>query len=304
MRLIFMGTPDFAVPTLIELAARGHEIAAVYTRAAKPAGRGMDLQRTPIEREARALALPVRTPKTLKDDDVQKIFHAHYADAAVVVAYGLILPKPILEAPRLGCFNVHASLLPRWRGAAPINRAIMAGDAESGVTIMKMDEGLDTGAMAMAERAAIGADMTAGELHDALSRVGADLMLRVLAAAERNSLSLTPQPANGVTYAEKISKNETRTDWTKPWKQVHDHIRGLSPFPGAWFELDGVRVKVLRSIRGESAGPPGTLLDNSLTVACGDGAVRLVQVQRAGRQPMSADEFLRGTPVKAGARVA
>ncbi|MFZ0066891.1 MAG: methionyl-tRNA formyltransferase [Pseudolabrys sp.] len=304
MRLIFMGTPDFAVPTLIELAARGHEIAAVYTRAAKPAGRGMDLQRTPIEREARALALPVCTPKTLKDDDVQKFFHAHNADAAVVVAYGLILPKPILEAPRLGCFNVHASLLPRWRGAAPINRAIMAGDAESGVTIMKMDEGLDTGAMAMAERATIGADMTAGELHDALSRVGADLMLRVLAAAERDSLSLTPQPANGVTYAEKISKNETRTDWTKPWKQVHDHIRGLSPFPGAWFELDGVRVKVLRSIRGESAGPPGTLLDNRLTVACGDGAVRLVQVQRAGRQPMSADEFLRGTPVKAGARVA
>ena len=304
MRLIFMGTPDFAVPTLIELAARGHEIAAVYTRAAKPAGRGMDLQRTPIEREARRLALAVRTPKTLKDDDVQKIFHAHNADAAVVVAYGLILPKPILEAPRLGCFNVHASLLPRWRGAAPINRAIMAGDAESGVTIMKMDEELDTGAMAMAERTAIGADMTAGELHDALSRVGADLMLRVLAAAERDSLSLTPQPANGVTYAEKISKNETRIDWGKSWKQVHDHIRGLSPFPGAWFEFDGVRVKVLRSIRGESAGPPGILLDNRLTVACGDGAVQLVQVQRAGRQPMSADEFLRGTPVKAGARVA
>ncbi|MFZ0104176.1 MAG: methionyl-tRNA formyltransferase [Pseudolabrys sp.] len=304
MRLIFMGTPDFAVPTLIELAARGHEIAAVYTRAAKPAGRGMDLQRTPIEREARQLALPVRTPKTLKDDDEQKFFHAHNADAAVVVAYGLILPKPILEAPRLGCFNVHASLLPRWRGAAPINRAIMAGDAESGVTIMKMDEGLDTGAMAMAERAAIGADTTAGELHDALSRVGADLMERVLAAAERDSLSLTPQPASGVTYAEKISKNETRIGWGKPWKQVHDHIRGLSPFPGAWFELDGVRVKVLRSIRGESAGPPGTLLDNRLTVACGDGAVQLVQVQRAGRQPMSADEFLRGTPVKAGARVA
>jgi len=304
MRLIFMGTPDFALPTLIELAARGHEIAAVYTRAAKPAGRGMDLQRTPIDREARHLALPVHTPKTLKDDDVQKIFHAHNADAAVVVAYGLILPRPILDAPRLGCFNVHASLLPRWRGAAPINRAIMAGDAESGVTIMKMDEGLDTGAMAMAERAPIDADMTAGELHDDLSRVGADLMQRVLSAAERDSLSLTQQPVNGVTYAEKISKNETRIDWGKPWKQVHDHIRGLSPFPGAWFELDGVRVKVLRSIRGESAGPPGILLDNRLTVACGDGAVRLVQVQRAGRQPMSADEFLRGTPVKAGARVA
>src|SRR6476659_8786550 len=302
MRLIFMGTPDFAVPTLVELAARGHDIVAVYTRAPKPGGRGLDLQPTPVEREARRLALPVHTPKTLKDEKAQQEQRALDADAAVVVAYGLILPKPVLEAPRLGCFNVHASLLPRWRGAAPINRAIMAGDAASGVTIMKMDEGLDTGAMAMAERAAIGADMTAGELHDALSRVGADLMQRVLVAAERDSLSLTPQPASGVTYAEKISKNETRIDWGKPWKQVHDHIRGLSPFPGAWFELDGVRVKVLRSIRGESAGPPGILLDNRLTVACGDGAVQLVQVQRAGRQPMSADEFLRGTPVKAGAR--
>src|SRR4249919_1865126 len=286
MRLIFMGTPDFAVPTLIELAARGHEIAAVYTRAAKPAGRGMDLQRTPIEREARQLALTVRTPKTLKDDDEQKIFHAHNADAAVVVAYCLILPKPILEAPRLGCFNVHASLLPRWRGAAPINRAIMAGDAESGVTIMKMNEGLDTGAMGMAERVPIGVDMTAGDLHDALSRLGADLMLRTLAAAERGSLSLTPQPATGVTYAQKISKNETRIDWTRPWKQVHDHIRGLSTFPGAWFEIDGVRIKALRSTKREGAGTAGTALDDKLTIACGAGAVRLTQVQRAGKQPM------------------
>jgi methionyl-tRNA formyltransferase len=304
LRLIFMGTPDFAMPTLIELAARGHEIAGVYTRAAKQAGRGMDWQQTPIEREARRLKLPVHTPKTLKNDDAQKAFRAHNADAAVVVAYGLILPRPILEATRLGCFNVHASLLPRWRGAAPIHRAIMAGDAESGVTIMKMDEGLDTGAMAMAERTLIGADMTAGELHDALSRVGADLMSRVLAAAERGSLSLTPQPTAGVTYAEKISKNETRIDWTKPCKQVHDHIRGLSPSPGAWFELEGVRVKVMRSIRAERAGSPGMLLDDKLTVACGDGAVRLVLVQRAGKQPMSAEEFLRGTPVKAGAQVA
>src|SRR5215471_11448518 len=252
LRLIFMGTPDFAVPTLIELAARGHEIAAVYTRAAKPAGRGMDVQVTPVEREARRLSLPVHTPKTLKDEAAQQAFRAYNADLAIVVAYGLILPKPILDAPRLGCFNIHASLLPHWRGAAPINRAVMAGDAESGVTIMKMDEGLDTGAMAMAERIAVGAGMTAGELHDALSRLGADLMLRVLAAAERGSLSLTPQPADGVTYAEKISKNETRIDWTMPWRHVHDHIRGLSPFPGAWFELDGVRVKVLRSTRGES----------------------------------------------------
>jgi methionyl-tRNA formyltransferase len=303
MRLIFMGTPDFAVPTLIELAARGHEIAAVYTRAPKPAGRGMDVQHTPVEREARRLALPVYTPKTLKDDDAQKAFRVHNADAAVVVAYGLILPKPILEAPRLGCFNVHASLLPRWRGAAPINRAIMAGDAESGVTIMKMDEGLDTGAMAMAERMPTGADMTAGELHDILSRLGADLMLRVLAAAERGSLVLTPQLQACATYAEKISKSETRIDWSKSWKQVHDHIRGMSPVPGAWFEVGGKRVKVLRSTKSEGSGVHGTALDDKLTIACGDGAVRLVQVQRAGRQPMSAEEFLRGTPVKAGTRV-
>jgi len=303
MRLIFMGTPDFAVPTLIELAARGHEIAAVYTRAAKPAGRGMGVQVTPVEREAQRLSLPLLTPKTFKGDDTQHAFRAHNADAVVVVAYGLILPKAILDAPRLGCFNVHASLLPRWRGAAPINRAIMAGDAESGVTIMKMDEGLDTGAIAMAERLVISPDMTAGELHDALSRLGADLMLRALAAAERGSLSLTPQPAGGVTYAEKISKNDTRIDWTKPWKQAHDRIRGLSPHPGAWFEIDGVRVKVLRSTKGKGSGAPGTVLDNKLTIACGNGAVHLLEVQRAGRQPMSAEEFLRGTPVKAGARV-
>ena len=304
MRLIFMGTPDFAVPTLIELAARGHDIAAVYTRGPKPAGRGMYMQHTPVEREARRLALTVHTPRTLKDSDVQNTFRAHNADAAVVVAYGLILPKPILEAPRLGCFNVHASLLPRWRGAAPINRAIMAGDAESGVTIMKMDEGLDTGAIAMAERMPTGADMTAGELHDALSRLGADLMLRVLAAAERGSLVLTPQPQAGVTYAEKIFKSETRIDWSKSWKQVHDHIRGMSPFPGTWFEVGGVRVKVLRSTKSDGSGAPGTALDDKLTIACGDGAVRLVQVQRAGRQPMSAEESQRGAPVKAGTRVA
>src|SRR5450830_1120379 len=304
LRLIFMGTPDFAVPTLLELAARGHEIAGVYTRAAKPAGRGMDLQPSPVEREARRRGLPVLTPTTLKGAEAQAAFRAHNADAAVVVAYGLILPKAILEAPRLGCFNVHASLLPRWRGAEPINRAIMAGDAESGVTIMQMDEGLDTGAMAMAERVAIGADMTAGDLHDALARLGADLMLRALAAAERGSLSLTPQPAAGVTTAAKIGKDETRIDWTKPWRDVHNHIRGLSPFPGAWFEIGGVRIKALRSTRGEGGGAPGTALDDHLTIACGDGAVRLTQVQRAGRQPMAAEEFLRGTKVEPGARLA
>lgn len=303
MRLIFMGTPDFAVPTLIELAARGHDIVAVYTRAPKPAGRGMDLQRTPVEREAQRLGLTVHSPKTLKDDATAEAFRAYDADAAVVVAYGLILPKAILETPRLGCFNVHASLLPRWRGAAPINRAIMAGDAESGVTIMQMDEGLDTGAMAMAERVPVGADTTAGELHDALARVGADVMLRALAAAERGSLTLTPQPSTGVTYAEKISKSETRIDWTRPWKSVHDHVRGLSSFPGAWFELNGVRVKALRSTKGEGSGKPGSALDDRLTVACGSGAVRLTLLQRAGKQPMSAEEFLRGTPVKAGTPV-
>jgi len=264
----------------------------------------MDLQPTPIEREARRLGLPVFTPKTLKTAEPEAEFRAHKADAAVVVAYGMILPKPILEAPRLGCFNLHASLLPRWRGAAPINRAIMAGDAESGVTIMQMDAGLDTGAMAMAERTAIGPDMTAGDLHDALARLGADLMLRVLAAAERGSLTLTPQGEAGVIYAAKIGKDETRIDWTRPWKLVHDHIRGLSPFPGAWFEIGGVRVKALRSTRGEGKGAPGTALDNSLTIACGDGAVRLTQVQRAGKQPMAAEEFLRGTKVEPGARLA
>ena len=303
MRLIFMGTPDFAVPTLVELAARGHEIAAVYTRAPKPAGRGMDVQHTPVEQEARQLALAVHTPRSLKDEEAQAAFRAHNADAAVVVAYGLILPKSVLEAPRLGCFNIHASLLPRWRGAAPINRAIMAGDTESGITIMKMDEGLDTGAIAMAERMPIGADITAGDLHDVLSRLGADLMLRALAAAERGSLTLTPQPDKGVTYAEKISKNETRIDWSKPWKQVHDHIRGLSPFPGAWFEIDGARIKALRSTKGEGSGAAGTALDDKFTIACGTGAVRLTQVQRAGKEPMSADELLRGTPVKPGVRV-
>ena len=304
MRLIFMGTPDFAVPTLLELAAAGHEIVAVYTRAPKPAGRGMELQPTPVEREARRLGLPVFTPKTLKGEAAQAAFRAHKANAAVVVAYGFILPKPILEAPRLGCFNVHASLLPRWRGAAPINRAVIAGDEESGVTIMKMDEGLDTGAMAIADRVPIQPDMTAGDLHDALARLGADLMLRALAAAERGSLSLTPQPEQGVTYAAKIGKDETRIDWTKRWREVHNHIRGLSPRPGAWFEFGGVRVKALRSTKGVGTGAPGTALDGSLTIACGDGAVRLVKVQRAGRQPMAAEEFLRGTKVDPGVRLA
>jgi methionyl-tRNA formyltransferase len=301
LRLIFIGTPDFAVPTLLALEAAGHEVVAVYTRAAKPGGRrGLELMPSPVEREAKRLGVPVCTPTNFKSAETQAEFAAFKADAAVVVAYGIILPKAVLEAPRLGCFNVHASLLPRWRGAAPINRAVMTGDQESGVTIMQMDEGLDTGAMAVAERVPIAPSMTAGDLHDVLARLGADLMLRALAAAERGTLSPKPQPESGVTYAAKISKDETRIDWSKPANEVHNHIRGLSPFPGAWFELDGVRIKALRSALGEGSGKSGAALDDKLAIACGDGAVRLLQVQRAGAKAMLAEEFLCGTAVARG----
>ena len=304
MRLIFMGTPDFAVPTLIALAGAGHNIAAVYTRPAKPGGRrGLDLMPTAVERAARRLGLPVFTPTMLKSVEAEAAFRAHEADAAVVVAYGLILPKAILDAPKLGCFNVHASLLPKWRGAAPINRAIMEGDKESGVTIMKMEEGLDTGPMAIAERVAIGVDMTAGDLHDELAKLGAALIVRALGEIERGAKP-TPQPPEGVRYAAKISKNKTRIDWAKPGKEVHNHIRGLSPFPGAWFEIAGARIKALRSTQGDGQGKPGVALDEHLTIACGDGAVRLTQVQGEGRKAMSADEFLRGSAVKAGTQLA
>ena len=305
LRLVFMGTPDFAVPALLEIVGSGHDVAAVYTRAPQPAGRGMAERPSPVAREAERFKLPIFTPKSLKGADAADAMRAHGADAAVVVAYGLILPKAILDAFPLGCFNLHASLLPRWRGAAPIHRAIMAGDKESGVMAMKMEEGLDTGPIAMAERVAIGADMTTGELHDTLAPLGARLMLVALGALERGSLQLTPQPAEGATYATKIAKSETRIDWGKPRNQVHDHCRGLSPFPGAWFELAGNRVKVLRTTKGEGKGrgqhAPGTVLDDRLTIACGEGAVRLVELQRAGKQPMQVDEFLRGTQVARGA---
>jgi methionyl-tRNA formyltransferase len=300
LRLVFMGTPDFAAPTLLEIIGSGHDVAAVYTRAPQPAGRGMAERPSPVAREAERFKLPVFTPKSLKGADAADAMRAHGADAAVVVAYGLILPKAILDVFPLGGFNLHASLLPRWRGAAPIHRAVMAGDKETGVMAMKMEEGLDTGPIAMAERVAIGADMTTGELHDTLAPLGARLMLVALGALERGSLQLTPQPAGGATYATKIDKSETRIDWAKPWNQVHDHCRGLSPFPGAWFELAGNRVKVLRTTKGEGKGAPGTVLDDELTIACGDGAVRLVELQRAGKQPMQADEFLRGTQIARG----
>jgi methionyl-tRNA formyltransferase len=298
LRLVFMGTPDFAVPTLIEIVGGGHEVVAVYTRAPQPAGRGMEVRGSPVARAAERFGLPVLTPKTLRERDAAAAIRAHGADAAVVVAYGLILPKPVLESFPLGCFNLHASLLPRWRGAAPIQRAIMAGDKETGVMVMKMAEGLDTGPIAMAERVPIGADATAGELHDALARLGADLMLRALGALEKGSLQLAAQSNAGVTYANKIDKGETHIDWRRPWQEVHDHCRGLSPFPGAWFELAGAgRIKVVRTTKGVGHGKPGQVLDDKLTIACGSGAVRIVELQREGKKPMSADEFLRGTPV-------
>jgi len=303
MRLVFMGTPDFAVPTLMEIVGQGYEVAAVYTRAPKPAGRGMEPRPSPVEREARRLGLTVMTPATLRSTEALETFQAHQADAAVVVAYGMILPGEILETAPLGCFNLHASLLPRWRGAAPINRAIMAGDAETGVMVMRMDEGLDTGPIAMAERVAITSDMTAGELHDVLARLGADLMARALGALDRGTLELRPQPESGVTYAAKIDKNETRIDWRQPWAAVHNHVRGLSPFPGAWCELQGARLRILRTTKGSGSGAPGTLLDDALTIACGEGAVRILEVQRAGKQAMKADEFLRGTRLALGAQL-
>jgi methionyl-tRNA formyltransferase len=300
MRVVFMGTPDFAVPALVELAGRGHEVVAVYTRAPAQAGRGMAERRSPVHEAALKLGAPVLHPASLKSEDAAEEFRAHGADVAVVVAYGLLLPQPILDAPRFGALNIHASLLPRWRGAAPINRAIMAGDAATGVTIMRMDPGLDTGPVALAERVVIAPDATAGDLHDRLATLGADLMAHALAALERGALEFKPQPAQGATYAKKIENAETRIDWSQPWKKVHDHVRGLSPFPGAWFEFGGARVKAIRSTRGEGGGSPGAVVDDRLTIACGEGAVRLLEVQRAGARPMRAEDFLRGTPVVPG----
>ena len=298
MRIVFMGTPDFSVPVLTGIIGHGHEVVAVYTRAPKPAGRGMEMKLSSIHALAQGFGIEVFTPKSLRTPEAAGVFRSHDADVAVVVAYGLILPEPILEAPRLGCLNLHASLLPRWRGAAPIQRAIMAGDAETGVMVMKMDAGLDTGPVAMAERLPIASDMTAGELHDRLSPLGADLMVRALSAQSRGGLTFQPQAEAGVTYAHKIEKAEARIDWAKPARAVHDHIRGLSPFPGAFFEGDfgrgPERIKVLHAQLCGGTGAPGTLLADELSVACGDGAVRLLDVQRAGKAPMPATEFLRG----------
>ncbi|MEO8757613.1 MAG: methionyl-tRNA formyltransferase [Devosia sp.] len=306
MKIIFMGTPDFAVPTLTEIVSAGHDTVAVYTRAPKPAGRGQAERKSPIHLAAEGFGVPVHTPKTLRNEDEQAAFAALDADVGIVVAYGLILPKPILDAPRLGCLNLHGSLLPRWRGAAPIQRAVLAGDARTGVMVMQMDEGLDTGPVGPVDEMPIGPDMTTGELHDKMMLVGADLMGRALAALERGSLGFTPQSDEGVTYAKKIEKAEARIDWSKPAREVHNLIRGMSPFPGAWFELElggaTTRVKVLRSSLVDGGGTPGTILPD-LTIACGTGTVRLVSVQREGKAAMDAATFLRGAgalPARAG----
>ncbi len=302
LRLAFMGTPDFAVPTLAELIAQGHDIACVYSQPPRPKGRGMALEPGPVHKFAESAKLPVRTPLSLKDAEEQAAFAALNIDAAIVVAYGLLLPKAILDAPKLGCFNLHGSLLPRWRGAAPIQRSVMAGDAETGVMVMQMEEGLDTGPVLMAERTPIGRK-TSGELTSELSRLGADLMVRALGALERGAVIPQPQAEGGVTYARKILKEEARIDWTRSAHEVDCHVLGLSPFPGAWTDVNGERLKVLYAEPATGNGRPGITLDDALTVACGDGAVRLRKVQRAGGKAMDADALLKGFAVPRGTQL-
>lgn len=305
MRIAFMGTPEFSVAVLGELLAAGHEIAAVYTRAPRPSGRGHKLTMSPVHKFAEEHGLEVRTPKNFKSEEERKALAALEIDAAIVVAYGLILPQAVLDAPRYGCLNLHASLLPRWRGAAPIQRAIMAGDVKTGVQVMRMEAGLDTGPVLLSETLDIRPNDTAGTLHDRLATVAAQLAPRALAALERDALVATPQPEEGVTYAHKISPDEARIDWTQPASDVDCHIRGLSPFPGAWFETGGTRIKALFSRKVSGKGAPGEVLEagKTLIVACGDGAVELVTLQRSGRQAQSAEEFLRGFTVEQGDRL-
>ncbi|TPK41111.1 methionyl-tRNA formyltransferase [Mesorhizobium sp. B2-5-3] len=308
LRVIFMGTPEFSVPTLRAIADAGHEVAAVYTQPPRAAGRrGLELTPSPVQREAERLGIETRTPTSLKGEAEQAAFRALQADIGVVVAYGLLLPRAVLEAPQLGCINGHASLLPRWRGAAPIQRAIMAGDSETGMMVMRMEEGLDTGPVGLVEKCVIEPDMTAGDLHDRLMSVSAALIVEALARLERNSLAFTAQAVEGVTYAKKIDKSDTHVDWTRPAAEVHNNIRGLSPFPGAWCEVEiGGRVerlKLLRSTLAQGVGEPGGILDDRLTIACGAGAIRLVEVQRAGGRPAAAQEFLRGTKIEKGMKL-
>ncbi|MFT6675785.1 MAG: methionyl-tRNA formyltransferase [Sulfitobacter sp.] len=301
MRIVFMGTPDFSVPVLQALVAAGHEIAAVYCQPPRPAGRGKKDRPSPVQACAEALGLAVRHPVSLKTAEAQADFAALQADVAVVVAYGLILPQAILDAPRKGCLNIHASLLPRWRGAAPIHRAIMAGDDETGVCIMQMEAGLDTGPVVLRHAVTIGVEETTAQLHDRLSALGAAAIVDALARLDH--LVAQPQPDQGVTYARKIDKAEARIDWTKPAHEVDQLIRGLSPFPGAWFDLDGVRIKVLGTRLGQGAGTAGTVLRDDLVVACGSGAVALTRVQRAGKAAQDVPQFQQGAQIKAGARL-
>jgi len=300
MRIAFLGTPDFSVPALDALRAAGHEIACVYTQPPRPAGRGQSERRSAIHDHAAAADIPVRTPASLRDDDAQAEFAALNLDAAVVVAYGLILPQPVLDAPRLGCINIHASLLPRWRGAAPIQRAIQAGDAETGVTIMQMDAGLDTGPELLRETIPITAETNAGMLHDALAALGGRLIVEALAGLAAGTLQAVAQPETGETYAAKIERGEERIDWGQPAAILDCHVRAFAPWPGAWFEHDGERIKVLAAKLVAGQGVPGTVLDDALTVACGDGALQLVTVQRAGKAAMAAADYLRGRSVAAG----
>ena len=308
LRLVFMGSPDFAVPTLQALADSGHEIAAVYSQPARPAGRrGLEQVATPVSRAASALGLEIRTPLSLKGDAEQAAFRALRADAAVVVAYGLLLPRAILDGTRLGAWNGHASALPRWRGAAPIHRAVMAGDVETAMSIMRMEEGLDTGPVAMAQPVAIGPLETTGELHDRLMAACVRLMVEAMAALEAGRLETVPQSTDGILYARKIDKAETRIDWGLPAREIHNRIRGLSPSPGAWCEAEiggrAERLKLLRSESREGQGEPGTVLDGDLTIACSEGAVGLTELQRQGGRPMSAEEFLRGARLGPGDRL-
>ncbi len=304
LRLVFMGTPEFAVPTLERLIAAGHEVAAVYTRRPKPKGRGHEVRPSPVHELAADRGIEVRTPKGLKGAEEQRAFAALRCDACVVVAYGLILPPAILEAPRLGCLNLHPSLLPRWRGAAPIQRAILAGDRQSGVTVMVMDEGLDTGPILSTERLPITPETSAGSLHDKLAQAGASLMLEALAGLAAGRLEPRPQAADGVSYAEKLSRDEGRLDWRRPAAELERLVRALSPSPGAWFAHAEARVKVLAAEPVAGArGAPGEVLDDRLTVACGEGGLRLVLVQRGGKQAMAAAEFLRGFRLAPGARL-
>ena len=301
MRIVFMGTPEFSVPVLDALVEAGHEIAAVYCQPPRPAGRGKKERPTPVHARAEAFGLEVRYPVSLKGEEAQAEFAALGADVAVVVAYGLILPQAVLDAPKKGCLNIHASLLPRWRGAAPIHRAIMAGDAETGVCIMQMEAGLDTGPVLLRKATEIGAEETTAQLHDRLSEMGAAAIVEALARLDE--LAPEVQPEEGVTYAAKIDKAEAQVDWSAPALEVDRKIRGLSPFPGAWCEIEGQRVKLLASRLAEGSGVAGEVLDDALTVACGEGAVQLLRLQRAGKGAQDADVFLRGFPVIKGAQL-